>query len=251
MTDTPIILHTFALSHFCENARWALDYKGVPYTEHSWAPMLHMFRTWRLKRTYTPVLRIDGKVIQESAEICQYVEQRFPTPSLIPAEHREAVLRTCEEARSIGPQVRRIAYFAIGQELPRLKRAWSLNVSPVEARLHTMVFPLSRRMVFKALRVNEEAAKESEAVVRAFLAEHDKRLDGRGRYLVGDAFTLADLTMASMLSPLARPPEHPYYPRMVPGDAGEALIDSFRGYRMLQWVRDCYARHRTPPDLSC
>jgi Glutathione S-transferase, N-terminal domain len=90
MTEAPIILDTFALSHFCENARWALDHKGIAYREQSWAPMLHMFRTWRLKRTYTPVLRIDGEIIQESAAICAYLEQRFPEPVLIPAEHREA-----------------------------------------------------------------------------------------------------------------------------------------------------------------
>jgi hypothetical protein len=44
-------LNTFALSHFCENARWALDYKRFSYAEESWAPMLHMLRTWRLKKT--------------------------------------------------------------------------------------------------------------------------------------------------------------------------------------------------------
>ncbi|MGB5694223.1 MAG: glutathione S-transferase family protein [Polyangiales bacterium] len=243
MTDASIILHTFALSHFCENARWALDYKRIPYTEESWAPMLHIFRTWRLKRTYTPVLRIDGKVIQESAEICKYVEERFPAPRLIPAEHREAVLRASDEARSLGPHVRRVAYFAIGQDLARLKEAWTLNVSSAEARLHKLIFPLSRRMAFKALRVNYKDAKESEALVRRFLADQDDRFDG-GRYLVGETFTLADLTMASMLSPIARPPEHPYYPRMALGDAGDALVDSFRNYRMLDWVKRCYALHR-------
>ena len=248
MTDTPIILHTFALSHFCENARWALDYKGVPYTEHSWAPMLHMFRTWGLKRTYTPVLCIDGTVIQESAEICQYVEQRFPTPVLIPSEDRESVLRFSEEARSLGPHVRRIVYFALGQDLRQLERAWALNVRSTEARLHKMVFPVSRRMAFKALRVNENAASESEALVRAFLDERDDQFDGRRRYLVGDTFTLADLTMASILSPLARPSQHPYYPRMEVGEAGEALLESFRDYRILQWVKDCYARHRARPE---
>jgi len=77
LAHTPTILNTFALSHFCENARWALDYKGVSYTEVSWAPMLHMLRTWRLKKTYTPVLSIDGRVIQESAAICAYLEERF------------------------------------------------------------------------------------------------------------------------------------------------------------------------------
>jgi len=244
MADSSIILNTFALSHFCENARWALDYKGVQYTEQSWAPMLHMVRTLRLTRTYTPVLRMDGKVIQESADICRYLEQRFPEPVLIPAQHRDAVLRAADEARSIGPHVRRLAYFALGQDLKLLERAWVLNVGAAEARIHKLVFPLSRRMVFKALRVNRQAAEESEARVRDFLAQREGSFNGGRQYLVGDAFTLADLTMAAILSPLARPAQHPFYPRMSFGAASEEVVETFRNYAMLSWVRDCYARHR-------
>ncbi|MGB8331430.1 MAG: glutathione S-transferase family protein [Polyangiales bacterium] len=245
MTEAPIILNTFALSHFCENARWALDYKRVPYIEQSWAPMLHMVRTWRLKRTYTPVLRVDGKLIQESAAICEYLEQRFPEPVLIPAQQRDAVLHAADEARSIGPHVRRLAYFSLGQDLKLLERAWALNVGAAEARIHKLVFPLSRRMVFKALQVNSQAADKSEGLVRDFLAQRDRSSNGGRQYLVGDTFTLADLTMASILSPLARPAEHPFYPQISLGTASEDLIESFRGYRLLSWVRDCYARHRS------
>jgi glutathione S-transferase len=244
MTEAPIILNTFAFSHFCENARWALDHKGISYREQSWAPMLHMFRTWRLKRTYTPVLRIDGEVIQESAAICEYLEQRFPEPVLIPAQHREAVLRVADEARSIGPDIRRLAYFAFGQDLRLLERAWAMNVGAVEARIHKLVFPVSRRMAFKALRVNRQAAEKSEVVVRDFLGRRNTSLTGTRRYLVGDTFTLADLTMAAILSPLARPPEHPLYARMPFGKAAESMVESFRSYEMLAWVRDCYALHR-------
>jgi len=244
MTEATIILNTFALSHFCENARWALDYKRVPYVERSWAPVLHMVRTWRLKRTYTPVLRVEGKTIQESAAICEYLEQRFPEPVLVPPEHRDAVLRTADVARSIGPHVRRLAYFALGQDLKLLERAWALNVGATEARIHKLVFPVSRRMAFKALHVNAQAAEKSEGLVRDFLTQRDGWFGGRRQYLVGGTFTLADLTMASMLSPLALPAEHPFYSRMPLGAASEDVVESFRPYRMLSWARDCYAQHR-------
>ncbi|MGB3049584.1 MAG: glutathione S-transferase family protein [Polyangiales bacterium] len=246
MSKAPIILSTFALSHFCENARWALDYKGVSYTEESWAPVLHFFRTWHLQKTHTPVLRIDGKVIQESAEICEYLEKRFPERSLIPVQLREEVLGVAQEARSIGPHVRRLAYWAIGQELELLEQAWALNVGPAEARIQQLVFPLSRRMAFKGMQVSEQATKESEALVRDFLDARNAQFVERDGYLVGDRFTLADLTMASILSPLARPQEHPFYARMAMGKAAEALLESFRSDLMIAWVKDCYARHRSP-----
>jgi glutathione S-transferase len=244
LNESPAVLNTFALSHFCESARWTLDYKGVHYKEVSWAPLLHMLRTWHLKRTYTPILRTDGEVLQESATICGYIEERFPNPVLIPTQHREEVLQAADEARSIGPHVRRIAYHAIGQTPELLEQAWSLNVGPGEVRLQRILFPLSRRMVFKGLAIDERGAKKSERYVREYLSDRDAWFKGARKYLVGERFTLADLTLAAMLSPLVRPAQHPFYPRMELGPAAAALIESFRGYRLLDWVRDCYSKHR-------
>lgn len=245
MSETTAVLNTFAVSHFCESARWTLDYKGVEYTEESWAPLLHVTRTWRMKRTYTPILRIGGEVLQESAAICEYIEEHFPEPTLIPKEHREDVLRLADEARSIGPHVRRMAYHAVGQNAELLQKAWALNVGPLEARIQQIVFPLSRRMAFKAMKIDEAHAKKSEQFVREYLSDRDTWFASGRNYLVGERFTLADLTLAAMLSPLARPTEHPFYPHMDLGAASEALIESFRGYQLLDWVRRCYAEHRS------
>jgi glutathione S-transferase len=67
---------------------------------------------------------------------------------------------------------------------------------------------------------------------------------GSGDYLVGDGFTVADLTAASLLYPLVQPPEGPALP-----PAPEAL-ERFRaplkerpGYR---WVQKMFAKHRRP-----
>ena len=64
------------------------------------------------------------------------------------------------------------------------------------------------------------------------------------RLLVGDTFTLADLTMASMLSPWARPSEHPFYPRMAFGKTGDQWVEQMRSSRMVAWVHRCYEKHR-------
>jgi glutathione S-transferase len=64
------------------------------------------------------------------------------------------------------------------------------------------------------------------------------------RSLVGDTFTLADLTMASMLSPWARPSEHPFYPRMAFGKTGDQWVEQMRSSRMVAWVHRCYEKHR-------
>jgi glutathione S-transferase len=70
----------------------------------------------------------------------------------------------------------------------------------------------------------------------------EAELDG-GEYLVGDRFSVADLTAASILYPMVRPPEGP----RVLIDFPEPL-ESFRlsfaerpGYR---WVEETFRRHR-------
>ena len=244
MTSKPIVLNSFALSHYCETARWALDYKGVPYTEKSWAPLLHLLRTWRLPKTYTPIIRVDGEAIQESGDICAYLERRFPNPPLIPESHRKAVLHEAERARTIGPHVRRLAYFALGDDPARLEEGWRMNLSGGELGLQRIVFQMSRRMVFKVFQVNEDGVAESEAAVRAFLDQTSQRLPPEQEYLVADRFTLADLTLAAMLSPLVRPPEHPFYPRMRPGKGSDRLMRAFEGHPALAYVRRTYAEHR-------
>ena len=45
LTDTsakPAILLTFPSSHYCEKARWALDYAGANYVEEPHFPAFHM-----------------------------------------------------------------------------------------------------------------------------------------------------------------------------------------------------------------
>jgi glutathione S-transferase len=239
-----MVLNTFALSHYCETARWALDYKGVQYVERSWAPLLHMFRTWRLKQTYTPILRVDGVAMQESTDICAFLESRFPAPALIPEARREEVMQIAEEARAIGVHVRRLAYSGLGQDLGLLRDGWALNVGAWEQRLSRLLFPITRRLVFKRFRVNEAGVEESEEAVRAFLDDREGSFGDGREFLVGDQFTLADLTTAAMLSPLVRPQEHPFYSRLPLGDGMARLVDSFRGYPMLDWVRHAYRSHR-------
>ena len=71
MASTSPRLITIGISHFCEKARWALDWHAVPYAEERWALALHRALTKLngAKGTTLPIL-IDGKtVIQGSGKI--------------------------------------------------------------------------------------------------------------------------------------------------------------------------------------
>ena len=93
----------------------------------------------------------------------------------------------------------------------------------------------------------EEAAEHARAKIVAAFDRLERELErGGGEFLVGDSFSVADLTAAALLYPLVLPPEGPRLP-----DPPEAL-ERFRaplkerpGYR---WVEEMFRRHRRSPD---
>ena len=65
---------------------------------------------------------------------------------------------------------------------------------------------------------------------------------GEGEYLIGDRFTVADLTAAALFYPLVMPPEGPL--QMDPPPALADVRRSLEDRRGYQWVNQIFARHR-------
>ena len=73
---TPLLV-TIPLSHFCERARWALDYTGLPYTEQRHAPGFHALAVRRAGgQRITPILAIDAGVIGDSTDVLLWADAR-------------------------------------------------------------------------------------------------------------------------------------------------------------------------------
>ena len=66
----------------------------------------------------------------------------------------------------------------------------------------------------------------------------------RGVYLVGDAFTVPDLTAAALLGPLVRPPELEYPPRVELPPYLEEYRGTLLGHPATQWAAGIYRLHR-------
>ena len=112
-----LTLYQFPISHFCEKARWALDYKGLPYRRRNLLPGPHVKVVRRIaKRSTVPVLVHDGRAIQNTADIITYldqlVEERPLTPPDDPAK-AEALEweRYCDV--EVGVHVRRLCYHTL------------------------------------------------------------------------------------------------------------------------------------------
>jgi len=65
---------------------------------------------------------------------------------------------------------------------------------------------------------------------------------GAGEFLVGDRFTIADLTAAALLYPVVLPPEGPWQP--VRTAAFMELQDSVRERAGFRWVEETFRRCR-------
>ena len=78
MAHTKPKLITFGRSHFCEKARWALDWHGIAYDEIGWPPGLHIILAKRCgaKATTLPILLDGESVIQGSGAIIDWAESK-------------------------------------------------------------------------------------------------------------------------------------------------------------------------------
>ncbi len=244
------VLWQVQVSHYVEKVRWALDHKRVPHIRRSLLPGLHALKTKRLTgdTSTAPVLTIDGRSIGDSTRIIAAVEQRWPQPPLYPKD-REQRRRALELEEffdeELGPHLRRAFY----QDLlphPELVVPLFTQGRPVATRAVLRAgFPALRVAMRRRFEISAESAAHSRTKMVAALDRLEREISPSG-YLVGDSFTVADLTAAALFYPVARPPQFPY--ALV---ADEDLPDSWREFldSLAQrpggrWVSEMYHRHR-------
>jgi glutathione S-transferase len=107
------------------------------------------------------------------------------------------------------------------------------------------LYPVVDRVVRAKYNVTPEATAEARDVVLAAMDRIETELGPSG-YLVGDSFTVADLTAAAIFSPLVCPPEFPYHqidPERFPEDL-KSWREALTERPAFRYVLDMYARHR-------
>jgi glutathione S-transferase len=110
---------------------------------------------------------------------------------------------------------------------------------------------LGARVAFPALRARMAAAMgiddRSVAVAHQKLRAAGERFRAELRpsgYLVGDTFTIADLTLAALLSPVVAPEQYPYPQPQRQHPRFASLRDALAGSGLLEWTREMYVRFR-------
>ncbi len=206
-------LYQFAISHYCEKARWALDYKGVNYQAITLLPGQHVstIRKLGVDVTSVPVLEHDGHCVQGSAAIIDYLDDTFEEHPLTPKdpELKAAALeweRRLDE--ELGPAVRCYSYHYFLQR-PKVVVPLLTAGTPFYNRiLVKLAFSRVDEIMRKWMKINEKTANTSQKTMESYLEELIAAYE-KAPFLVGDQFSRADLTAAALLAPMFQPEQYP------------------------------------------
>jgi glutathione S-transferase len=239
------------ISHYSEKARWALEYKGIDHVRRSPLPGMHipiaLWLTGGAHPTF-PVLELDGRRIGDSTAVIAALEERFPQPPLYPedpAQRARALELEDFFDEELGPHIRRLAFFELIQEPEMFAEVASRTAPGPLAKAKGLSGAYAR--AYTSLRFGANRSAPAELAKRKIAAAMD-RLDAEleangGEYLVGERFSVADLTAASIGYPLVGPAEGPV-PDSPSPPAFERFRTSFAGRPGYAWIEEMFRRHR-------
>ena len=234
--EIPVRLITIPVSHYCEKTRWALTRLQIPFVEERHMPPFHRFATRRIGKQSDPVLvaeterrmspinrfvsrRVGGQsvpvlvpetgVLTNSEEILRYLDaiasdeaKLYPTEP----ENRQQVEEFVKLFDSVlAPAVRQWFYFYVFNQAQLVQPLWCQGVPWFERLLFPVVFRWMRSNVFQMYTINAASATAAyEHICEIFKTIESELADGR-TYLVGDRFSAADLTFATLAAAVVMP----------------------------------------------
>ena len=167
-------LYHFALSPFSRKVRLSLAEKRIEVElveEKYWEQSIDFLR--RNPAGMIPILRLDGKNYTESNAICEYLEDLYPAPELMPKEAAEKY------------EVRRLVNWFDDKFYNEVTK--KLLTERVIKKISGEGFPDSKKVKQGAKRIK-------------FHLDYMAWLLERRRWLAGDVMTLADFAAAAQLS---------------------------------------------------
>jgi glutathione S-transferase len=234
--ETPVRLITIPVSHYCEKIRWALRRLQIPFVEERHMPPFHRFATRSLEPQLSPaqvteternmssinrfvsrivggqsvpVLVTETDVLRSSGEILKYIDaiatdqdKLYP----IDPQNRQKVEELVTSFDSVlGPLVRQWTYSYLMDQANLLQPLWCDGVPWYERQLFPVVFPWMRSNVLQMYDISDASAIAAHAQICEIFEAVGKLLaDGRS-YLVGNRFSAADLTFATLAAAVVVP----------------------------------------------
>jgi glutathione S-transferase len=243
--DTPLLWH-IPLSHYNEKVRWALDFKGIAHRRRVLGPN-YLIRAWRATgQGKLPILWLDGSAIADSTRIIAALEGRYPEPPLYPldaAARLRALALENDLDETLGPALRAaIVTPLFGKDPDIALRVLTTGMPKAYQTLRPLlrIFPSFYRFRHK---ISEANLEKDRAVVAAALERIEQERQGHA-YLVGDGFTVADLTAAALLGALLQPPEIQYPLQVELPSYLQDYRTTLLRHPAAQWAAGIYRLHR-------
>jgi glutathione S-transferase len=251
MAGSTLKLWHIQVSHYSEKVRWALDHKEIDHKRRAVAvPGAHIpAALWMTRGAHMtfPVLELDGRIIGDSTRIIEALEVYKPEPRLYPSDAAERARALALEDffdEELGPHIRLLAFHELGNDRERFEALVRRTAPEPLARRSGAGAAYARAFTGLRFGVRDPgAAEHARAKVLAALDRLEAELDS-GEYLVGDSFSVADLTAAALFYPLVLPEEGPLPVDEPPPRGLERFREPLEERHGFKWVAEMFRRHR-------
>ena len=275
-------LYQIPFSHYCERARWALDFAGITYSVASYLPLFHVLplvaargpkrdakvdtpASTPLLAAYAAGTSSAGFFKDDSSAIVRYCNDQLPAESsLYPSEYADQIAEVEKLSHdSLGKAVRLACYGYLLNEPNLMQEVGRRNVASCLQKVVWVLFNgLVRFLLRRALKVFPPACARAEERLRVIFADVSDRLLRNAKaqgvpveqaYLCGDGFTAADLTFSALAAPILCVTQEEGYGAWIPplfyypanSCAGlHKLVAELRATPAGQHVGRMYAQHR-------
>ncbi len=198
------------------------------------------------QETTVPVLLDDNEVVQGSSQIIDYLDYKYPSPALTPenADDRQMCIEI-EQAmdKKIGESIRQIFYFRLYAYTHYLRHCLTHSMPLLKRFLFPLIYPFVRSRIYNGYVISDSSVAQAKREFEIAMNEIENTLKQK-QYLVGETFSRADLSVASMLSLLVMPNQHPFPWVDIPDTETKAYYEEYNDHPVTHWVKKMYHDHR-------